>query len=124
MPLDVPSASLPVSIVAPANPYLTSACRHYIMTFVRAAFESHSGIEWSGQILNRSTTFTTNDGQILLMDREGRLLGIVLIMSPFDRPQCDNSLRPSSKSQIRFMFIGSIWAVFSNWNCVSGDEFK
>jgi histidyl-tRNA synthetase len=74
MPVEIPSTSLPVAAATPVNLYLSAACRHYVVTAVRAAFESHSAVERSGQILHRSVANTS--GQILLMDREGRLLDL------------------------------------------------
>lgn len=82
MPAEVVAAPLEfVRTPAPSSLYLAAACRHYVIEAVRSAFEAHSGLEQLGQVTHRSMALPTDDGQLLLLDREGRLLGGLSVLT-------------------------------------------
>eukprot|EP00474_Spongospora_subterranea_P010530 CRZ10988.1 hypothetical protein [Spongospora subterranea] len=100
MPTDsAPVASEP-SPLAAANPYLVAASRHCVISSVRAMFESHSGLERSGQLIQRPDASVTTDCRILLMDREGRLLDL--------RHDLRSDLEVQSESA-RYFQIGTVF---------------
>ncbi|XXQ31969.1 non-specific serine/threonine protein kinase [Plasmodiophora brassicae] len=68
------------SLPATGMQWMAAASRQAVLNAVRTAFEAHSAIELSGNIMTpvqpTNTARSENDLPILLMDREGRLLDL------------------------------------------------